>query len=232
MKILTWNVKGLGTYAKILAIRRLLRGQKVELAMLQETKNNMEKACFVVFEILMGVPEILEKYWQQRYSSPADIPGDETQTLYQEVLRLKAKYESLQRSQSHLLGEELETLTIKELYKIEKQLDRALSHARQKKMQLLWERMEELNKKERELEDENMQLKSQLGSERCFQPTQGLGDPNIEVSTGYDMIPSQANHAHQQPSIQMGYTQFIPQDRVSEDGLVNSGGNKRAAGWL
>ncbi|KAL4362402.1 hypothetical protein GQ457_04G012750 [Hibiscus cannabinus] len=210
------------------------------------------------------VPETLEKYWQQRYSSPADIPGDETQTLYQEVLRLKAKYESLQRSQRHLLGEELESLTIKELYKIEKQLDRALSQARQKKMQLLLERMEELNKKvketplakhlssnekemetyflmllmfciniqERELEDENRQLKSQLGSDRCFQPAQGLGDPNLKVSTGYDMIPSQANHAHQQPSIQMGYTQFIPQERVSEDGLVNRGGNKHAAGWL
>ncbi|KAK8576627.1 hypothetical protein V6N13_032546 [Hibiscus sabdariffa] len=178
------------------------------------------------------VPEILEKYWQQRYSSPADIPGNETQTLYQEVLRLKAKYESLQRSQRHLLGEELESLTIKELYKIEKQLDRALSQARKKKMQLLLERMEELNKKERELEDENSQLKSQLGSERCFQSAQGLGDPNIEVSTIYDMITSQANHAHQQPSIQMGYTQFIPQERVSEDGLVNRGGNKRAVGWL
>ncbi|GMI75502.1 hypothetical protein HRI_001219500 [Hibiscus trionum] len=173
-----------------------------------------------------SVPEILEKYWQQRYSSPADIPGDETQTLYQEVLRLKAKYESLQRSQRHLLGEELESLTIKELYKIEKQLDRALSQARQKKMQLLVERMEELNRKERELEDENRQLKSQLGSE------QGLGNPNIEVRNGYDMIPSQANHAQQQPSIQLGYTQFIPQERVIEDRMVNRGGNKRAAGWL
>ncbi|XVE58643.1 hypothetical protein DITRI_Ditri04bG0185400 [Diplodiscus trichospermus] len=110
-----------------------------------------------------SVPETLEKYWQHRYSSQFNnIAEDDTQTLYQEILRLKAKYESLQRSQRHLLGEELETLTVKELYKIEKQLDRALSQARQKKTQLLLERTEELRKRELELEDQNKQLKSQV----------------------------------------------------------------------
>ncbi|TYI09160.1 hypothetical protein ES332_A09G051600v1 [Gossypium tomentosum] len=179
------------------------------------------------------VPTTLEKYWQHRYSSPVDIPVDETQTLYQEVLRLKAKYESLQHSQRHLLGEELESLTVKELYKIEKQLDRALSQARQKKTQLLLERMEELSKKERELEVENKQLKSlvfffflhslgsnstsvwnnnyfgpswcfQLELEHCFPSAQGLRDASIEMGNEYNMIPSQANHAQQQSSTHMG----------------------------
>ncbi|KAE8681488.1 MADS-box transcription factor 6 [Hibiscus syriacus] len=177
-----------------------------------------------------SVAETLEKYWQQRYSSPVDIPADETQTLSQEVSRLKAIYESLQRSQRHLLGEELDSLTIKELYKIEKQLDRALSQARQKKMQLLLDRMEELNKKESELADENNKLKSQLELENVFQPAQVLGNPNIEVGNEYEMITSQANHARQQPS--MGYHQFIPQETVIEEREVNRGGNKRATGWL
>ncbi|KAG4128761.1 hypothetical protein ERO13_D09G039400v2 [Gossypium hirsutum] len=181
----------------------------------------------------ISVPTTLEKYWQHRYSSPVDIPLDETQTLYQEVLRLKAKYESLQRSQRHLLGEELESLTVKELYKIEKQLDRALSQARQKKTQLLLERMEELSKKERELEVENKQLKSQLELEHCFQSAQGLGDCSIEMGNEYTMIPSQANHAQQQSSTHTGYHQFIPQKRVTEDRTVNrSGANKCTAGWL
>lgn len=128
------------------------------------------------------VSQTLEKYWQHRYTSNVHLM-DETQTLYQEVLKLKAKYESLQRSQRHLFGEELEPLSIKELYKIEKQLDRALTQARQKKVQLLLERMEELRKKEVELEDENKRLQSQLELEQSFPAAQGLGDPNIEAGT-------------------------------------------------
>ncbi|XWS48371.1 hypothetical protein CRYUN_Cryun13aG0070700 [Craigia yunnanensis] len=178
-----------------------------------------------------SVSQILEKYWQHRYTSQVNIAEDETQTLYQEVLRLKGKYESLQRSQRHLLGQELETLGIKELHKIEKQLDRALSRARQKKTQLLLERMEELWKKEGELEDENKQLKSQLELEQCFQADQGLGDPNIEVGNEYNMPPSQANHAQQEPSIPMAYHQFIPQERVTE-ARVDRVANNRTAGWL
>ncbi|EOY23035.1 AGAMOUS LIKE6-like protein, putative isoform 4 [Theobroma cacao] len=154
------------------------------------------------------VSQTLEKYWQHRYTSNVHLM-DETQTLYQEVLKLKAKYESLQRSQRHLFGEELEPLSIKELYKIEKQLDRALTQARQKKVQLLLERMEELRKKEVELEDENKRLQSQLELEQSFPAAQGLGDPNIEA----------------------GYHQFIPQERVSE-ARVDRGANKPTAGWL
>ncbi|KAB2011794.1 hypothetical protein ES319_D09G044200v1 [Gossypium barbadense] len=93
--------------------------------------------------------------------------------------------------------------------------------------------MEELSKKERELEVENKQLKSQLELEHCFQSAQGLGDCSIEMGNEYTMIPSQANHAQQQSSTHTGYHQFIPQKRVTEDRTVNrSGANKCTAGWL
>ncbi|KAK8656001.1 hypothetical protein V6N13_108563 [Hibiscus sabdariffa] len=39
-----------------------------------------------------------------------------------------------------------------------------------------------INIQERQLEEEIQQLKSQLELEKCFQPAQGLGDPNIEPS--------------------------------------------------
>ncbi|GMI93806.1 hypothetical protein HRI_003050000 [Hibiscus trionum] len=38
MRILTWNVRGLGSEAKSLAVRRLVLSQKVEVLFLQETK--------------------------------------------------------------------------------------------------------------------------------------------------------------------------------------------------
>ncbi|XP_021296597.1 truncated transcription factor CAULIFLOWER D-like isoform X3 [Herrania umbratica] len=162
-----------------------------------------------------SVSQTLEKYWQHRYTSDVHF-ADETQTLYQEVLRLKAKHESLQLSQRRLLGEELEELSMKELYNIEKQVDRALTQARQKK--------------EVELEDENKQLKSQLELEQSFQAAQGLGDPNIEAGYEDNIPPSQANHAHL-PSLPQGYHQFIPQERASEARL-DKGANKPTAGWL
>ncbi|XP_022737295.1 uncharacterized protein LOC111290224 [Durio zibethinus] len=84
---------------------------------------------------------------------------------------------------------------------------------------------------ERELEEENKKLKSQLELEQCFQPAQGLGDPNIEVGNEYNRTSSQANHAQQEPCIQMGYHRFIPQERGTE-ARVDGGSNKHTAGWL
>ncbi|XP_052112930.1 uncharacterized protein LOC107474435 isoform X2 [Arachis duranensis] len=59
-------------------------------------------------------------------------PGHES--WYQEVSKLKAKYESLQRTQRHLFGKDLGPLSIKELQNLEKQLEGSLAQARQRKV--------------------------------------------------------------------------------------------------
>ncbi|XP_072064894.1 agamous-like MADS-box protein AGL13 [Arachis hypogaea] len=56
------------------------------------------------------------------------------QSWYQEVSKLKAKYESLQRTQRHLFGKDLGPLSIKELQNLEKQLEGSLAQARQRKL--------------------------------------------------------------------------------------------------
>ncbi|KAF5731114.1 MADS17 protein [Tripterygium wilfordii] len=110
------------------------------------------------------ITKIFEKYRQFSHPSQdnnaADL--DETEASYQMVSRLRAKFESLCRSQRHLQGEEIGTLGVKELHKIEKKLDRALLKARQRKTQLMLELLEEERKKERALEEENEQLKFEL----------------------------------------------------------------------
>ncbi|XP_057995715.1 agamous-like MADS-box protein MADS3 isoform X2 [Hevea brasiliensis] len=115
----------------------------------------------------------LERYRQVCYCSQ-DIDNG-TQNLYQEVTRLKAKYESLERFQRNLLGEELGHLNVEELQKIEKQLDNTLSKARQRKSQLQLERLEELRKKEHDLQEENKQLKIKLEGGQAA--NQCLGGP-------------------------------------------------------
>ncbi|XP_039005564.1 agamous-like MADS-box protein MADS3 [Hibiscus syriacus] len=115
----------------------------------------------------------------ERYQRCCITPQDnslarETQSWYQEVAKLKAKYEALQRTQRHLLGEDLGPLNVKELQNLEKQLEGALALARQRKTQIMIEQMEDLSKKERELGDINKQLKIKLEAGQNLKTIQGL----------------------------------------------------------
>ncbi|XP_004293712.1 PREDICTED: MADS-box transcription factor 6-like [Fragaria vesca subsp. vesca] len=107
------------------------------------------------------VNEILNRY-QCCYSSQDNAAESETQNSYQEVSRLKVRYESLQSWQRHFLGEDLDKLRLKELARLEKQLDRTLSRARQRKTQMMLDQLEALRRKESDLEEINKQLKSEL----------------------------------------------------------------------
>ncbi|GLU21002.1 hypothetical protein SLE2022_371690 [Rubroshorea leprosula] len=185
------------------------------------------------------VNKILERYRQHRYiSQDKDIVQNETQqTIYEEMLRLKAKHESLQRSQRHFLGEDLGGLDVKELQKMEKQLDRTVSQIRQRKMQLLSDRLEELQKKELELEEENRQLLSKLEEVQCFQPIQGTRDHSIiadnECMRGLHPLMNSLNNnqVHQESPLQTGYHQLLAQERATES-RVGRSGPRTTAGWL
>nr|POF14392.1 mads-box protein cmb1 [Quercus suber] len=77
----------------------------------------------------------LEKYQKCSYSAlEASRPINETQSSYQEYLRLKAKVEVLQRAQRNLLGEELGSLNTKELEQLEHQLETSLNQIRSTKV--------------------------------------------------------------------------------------------------
>ncbi|GER26412.1 MADS-box transcription factor 6 [Striga asiatica] len=94
-----------------------------------------------------SMTQTLDRY-QHCCFNPQDNCGEkETQSWFHEVAKLKAKYESLQRTQRHLLGEDLGPLSVKELQNLEKQVEGALVQARQRKTQILMEQMEELRTK-------------------------------------------------------------------------------------
>ncbi|XP_070682626.1 agamous-like MADS-box protein MADS3 isoform X2 [Malus domestica] len=99
--------------------------------------------------------KILEQYRQSCYSSQDNVAENETQNICQEVSRLKVKHESLQRSQRHLLGEDLQQLRLKELLVLEKRLDRTLSKARQEKTRMMFNQLEELRTKLQEVGPSN-----------------------------------------------------------------------------
>ncbi|KAL6882696.1 hypothetical protein ACP4OV_011386 [Aristida adscensionis] len=192
-----------------------------------------------------GVNKTLEKYHNCCYNnaqgSNTGFSG-EPQSWYQEISRLKAKFESLQRSQRHLLGEDLGPLNIKELQQLEKQLEYALSQARQRKQtQMIMEQVDELRQKERQLGDLNKQLKNKLEAEGCsnYRAVQTSWAPDAVTSVDGGAVLSMPN-AHPppaavdcEPTLQIGYRQFVAREAAAMPRSNSDGGenNNFMLGW-
>ncbi|WCJ22083.1 MADS-box transcription factor 1 [Euphorbia peplus] len=86
----------------------------------------------------------------------------ETQSCYQEYLKLKARVEALQRSQRNFLGEDLGQLHTDELEHLETQLDSSLKQIRLNKTTFLLNQLSELQKKEEVLLETNNTLRKKL----------------------------------------------------------------------
>ncbi|KAA3483198.1 agamous-like MADS-box protein AGL9-like protein [Gossypium australe] len=80
----------------------------------------------------------------------------------QEYLKLKARYEALQRSQRNLLGEDLGPLSSKELESLERQLDSSLKLIRSTRTQYMLDQLTDLQRKEHLLNEANKNLKQRL----------------------------------------------------------------------
>ncbi|KAI4383623.1 hypothetical protein MLD38_009435 [Melastoma candidum] len=93
----------------------------------------------------------LERYQNCNYGVP-EPPVSNRETLeelhsQQEYLKLKARYEALQRTLRNLLGEELGPLSSKELESLERQLDSSLKLIRSTRMQYILDQLNDLQRK-------------------------------------------------------------------------------------
>lgn len=107
---------------------------------------------------------ILERY--DRYST-AERQLVATDTISQgswtlEHAKLKARIEVLQRNQKHYMGEDLDTLSLKELQNLESQLDSALKNLRSRKNQIMFESISQLQKRDKVLQEQNNQLSKKV----------------------------------------------------------------------
>nr|AFK33514.1 unknown [Lotus japonicus] len=167
----------------------------------------------------VGTAKTIDRYQRCSFNPQDEHVNCETQSWYQEVSKLKAKYESLQRTQRHLLGEDLGPLSVKELQNLEKQLEGALAQARQRKTEIMIEQMEELRARERHLGDLNKQLKLKLESEgynpkvmeNLWSSTSAAGTSN------FPFHPAQSNPMDCQPEpfLQIGYHQYVQAESSS-----------------
>uniref|UniRef100_A0A0D9WUP0 MADS-box transcription factor 15 n=1 Tax=Leersia perrieri TaxID=77586 RepID=A0A0D9WUP0_9ORYZ len=108
--------------------------------------------------------KILERYERYSYAEKALISAESESegNWCHEYRKLKAKIETIQKCHKHLMGEDLESLNLKELQQLEQQLESSLKHIRSRKGHLMIESISELQKKERSLQEENKALQKEL----------------------------------------------------------------------
>ncbi|XP_056174071.1 agamous-like MADS-box protein MADS3 isoform X5 [Syzygium oleosum] len=173
-----------------------------------------------------GINKTLERYQRNNFSPQDNVVERETQqNWFQEVSKLKAKYESLQQTQStdlrHLLGEDLGPLNVKELQNIERQLEQALAQARRRK--------------ERQLGDLNKKLKFQLEAEGLnLKAIQGLWTSNSDAAgtSSFHVHHSQPNplECEPEPILQIGH-QYVQAEGSSVTKSV-AGETNFIHGWV
>ncbi|CAN4125742.1 unnamed protein product [Withania somnifera] len=193
----------------------------------------------------VGITKTLERYQRCCLNPQDNCVERETQSWYQEVSKLKAKFEALQRTQRHLLGEDLGALSVKDLQNLEKQLEGALAQARQRKTQLMMEQMEELRRNERHLGDMNKQLKTKVSLELSSFEAEGQGlralpfpwNSNASAEAGsstFHVHHSQSNHmdcGQPDPVLQIGYQQYMAADGASGSRSAMSIESNIIHGW-
>nr|AGT21642.1 PFFUL1 [Physalis pubescens] len=136
---------------------------------------------------------ILERYERYSFAERQPVPTAQTSmgswTL--EHAKLKARLEVVQRNQKHYAGEDLESLSMKELQNLEGQLGSALKHIRSRKYQLMHESISMLQKKDKLLQEQNNQL-----SKKVKEREKELAEQNQETNSSSFVLPQHLDSPH------------------------------------
>ncbi|KAK9271986.1 hypothetical protein L1049_002355 [Liquidambar formosana] len=111
-----------------------------------------------------SMERILERYERYSYAERQLVASDsEPQGSWSlEYPKLVTRIEVLQRNLRHFTGDDLHLLSLRELQNLEQQLDIALKRIRTRKNQLLHQSISELQKAEKELQEQNNLLAKKL----------------------------------------------------------------------
>ncbi|KAF8087425.1 hypothetical protein N665_0585s0006 [Sinapis alba] len=98
--------------------------------------------------------------------NPPSVTEANTQYYQQESSKLRRQIRDIQNLNRHILGESLGSLNLKELKNLEGRLEKGISRVRSKKHEMLVAEIEYMQKREIELQNDNMYLRSKI-SERA-----------------------------------------------------------------
>ena len=151
----------------------------------------------------------LERYQKCSYGAvEVSKPAKELETSYREYLKLKGRYESLQRTQRNLLGEDLGPLNSKELEQLERQLESSLKHVRSTKTQYMLDQLSDLQNKEQMLMEANRTLSiklDEISARNQFRPSWEGGEQSVSYSNQQAQSQGLFQPLECNPTLQIGY---------------------------
>jgi len=105
-----------------------------------------------------SMKSVIERY-NERETEKSNNNVSQSDNMWEtEVVRMKQQIKNLEDNQRQLMGEDLSALSLKDLHHLEKLLQMSLCRVREKKDQILMDKLEELNRKGYWLREENMRL--------------------------------------------------------------------------
>ncbi|XP_031405270.1 agamous-like MADS-box protein MADS2 isoform X2 [Punica granatum] len=170
------------------------------------------------FSSSSSMSKTLERYQRCSYNAQLESSRQitETQSSYQEYLKLKARVEDLQQTQRNLLGEDLGSLSMKELEQLERQLESSLKHIRSTKDQSMNDQFTDLQKREQMLLEANESLRRKLEESCAHFPFQLSWEAaGAQLNLPYGRIPApqaEANFFHPldcNSTLQIGWDQLM-----------------------
>ncbi|KAG5386366.1 hypothetical protein IGI04_037836, partial [Brassica rapa subsp. trilocularis] len=132
---------------------------------------NMHGPCSVF--LLKPVKGTIERY-KKACSDAVNPPTVTEATKYyqQEASKLRRQIRNIQNSNRHIVGESLGSLNFKELKNLEGRLEKGISRVRSKKSELLVAEIEYMQKREMELQHDNMYLRAKIEQGARLNPEQ------------------------------------------------------------
>ncbi|XP_058781616.1 MADS-box transcription factor 1 [Vicia villosa] len=183
----------------------------------------------------------LERYQKCNYGAPeGNVTSKEALVLelssQQEYLKLKARYESLQRSQRNLMGEDLGPLSSKDLETLERQLDSSLKQIRSTRTQFMLDQLGDLQRKEHLLCEANRALRQRMEGYQINSLQLNLSGEDMGYGHHHDHHQghTQGDELFQvqpiecEPTLQIGYHQGDPGSVVTAGPSMNN----YMGGWL
>ncbi|XP_062207713.1 MADS-box transcription factor 21-like [Phragmites australis] len=112
-----------------------------------------------------SIRSTIERYKKASASTSGSAPVIDVnshQYFQQEAAKLRQQIQTLQNSNRHLMGESIGNMTAKELKNLESRLERGIGRIRSKKHELLLAEIEYMQKREADLQNENMFLRAKI----------------------------------------------------------------------
>ncbi|CAF2059496.1 unnamed protein product [Brassica oleracea var. botrytis] len=104
--------------------------------------------------------------------NPPSVTEANTQYYQQEASKLRRQIRDIQNSNRHIVGESLGSLNFKELKNLEGRLEKGINRVRSKKNELLMAEIEYMQKREMELQHDNMYLRAKISQGARLNPEQ------------------------------------------------------------